>query len=83
MLATVYGQQSYEYSLTEFINCVADQNITLEYITAEIVAKYVEHLKTTRIAVETHKKIIRPCKSLKTLKSYYTGTNSFNLKNIL
>ncbi|UDQ96772.1 tyrosine-type recombinase/integrase [Lentisphaerota bacterium WC36G] len=83
MPATVHEQQSYEYSLKEFINYIADSNISLEDITPKIAAQYVEHLKTTKIAVETHNKKIRRLRRIfKTLKSYYIGKNPFGSSNL-
>ena len=90
---TPHESLMYRSSLQEFIDYAEGRSgnekgqrralSVISDITPEVVSKYIDYLKTTRIAVDTHnRKIRRIRKIFECLKDYCGGENPFRAKQI-
>ena len=74
----------YRSTLQEFLEYASAHSLSrMSDVTPVVVSQYVDHLRTTRIAVDTHnRKIRRLRKIFECLKEYTNGENPFRTKYV-
>ncbi|MDD2404606.1 MAG: phage integrase SAM-like domain-containing protein, partial [Victivallaceae bacterium] len=81
--ATVSEQNSYESTLREFVDFVGNNQIDVKDINRDIADNFAVHMRTRKIAVDTHNRKIRRLKKIfSVLSEYRDGDNPFDAKSL-
>ena len=81
--STVAEELGYEANLSEFINFVGDNNLSIDDITPEVTDKFAVHLRNADIAVSTHNRKIRRIKKIfDVLHEFRLNDNPFSAKSL-
>ena len=85
MPATIHEQRSYQATFQDFVDFIGDPLRELHTITYEDALEFTKHMKTLRIAVDTHnRRVLRLRKIFNVLKEYCNGAeNPFSSKTLL